>query len=55
MENIDIARYADDNTRYTTGNSTEDVIQKLENAAKTLFQCFSNNQMKTNPGKCHFL
>ena len=34
MENTDIASYADDNTPYTTGNSIEEVIQKLENAAK---------------------
>ena len=55
MENIDITSYADDNTPYTTGNSIEKVIQKLENAAKTLFQWFSDNQMKANPDKCHFL
>ena len=55
MENIDIASYADDNTPYTTGNSMEEVIQKLENAAKALFQWFSDNQMKANPDKCHFL
>ena len=35
MENIDIASYADDNTPCTTGNSMEEVIQKLENAAKS--------------------
>ena len=34
MENTDIASYADDNTPYTTENSIEEVIQKLENAAK---------------------
>ena len=43
METIGIASYADDNTPYTTGNSVEEVIQKLENAAKTLFQWFSDN------------
>ena len=37
MENIDIASYADDNTPYTAGNSMEEVIQKLENAAKNDF------------------
>ena len=51
MENINIASYADDNT----GNSIEEVIQKLENAAKTLFQWFNDNQMEANPDKCHFL
>ena len=49
MENIDIASYADDNTPYTTRNPIEEVIQKLENVAKTLFQWFSDNQMKANP------
>ena len=44
MENIDTASYADDNTPCTTGNSMEEVIQKLENTAKTLFQWFSDNQ-----------
>ena len=55
MGNIDIASYADGNMPYTTGNSIEEVIQKLENAAKTLFQWFSDNQMKDNPDKCHLL
>ena len=55
MENSDIASYADDNTPYTTGNSIEEVIRKLENAAKTLFQWFSDNQIKANSSKCHFL
>ena len=54
-ENIDNASYADDSTPYTTGNSIEEIIQKLENAAKTLFQWFSDNQMKANPDKCLFL
>ena len=55
MKNIDIASYAGDNTPYTTGNSIEEIIQKLENAAKTLFQWFSGNQMNANPSQCHFL
>ena len=55
MENIDIASYANDNTPYTIENSIEEVIQKLENAAKTLFQWFSDNQIKANPDKCHLL
>ena len=54
MENIDIASYADGNTSYTTVNLIEEVIQKLENAAKTLFQWFSDNQMKASPDKCPF-
>ena len=38
VKNIDIASYADDSTPYSTGNSVAEVIQKLENPAKTLFQ-----------------
>ena len=37
MENIGSASCADDNTPYTTGNSIEEVINKLEKAAKMLF------------------
>ena len=54
-ENIDIATYADDNMPYTIRSSIEEVIQKLENAAKTLSQWFRDNQMKANPDKCYFL
>ena len=54
MENTDIASYADDNTPYNTGNSIQEAIHKSENAAKN-FQWFSDNQMKANPDKCHFL
>ena len=53
MENTDIASYAGDNTPYNTGNSIEKVIQKLEIISKTLFQWFSDNQMKVNSDKCH--
>ena len=55
MENINNASYLDDSTRYTTGNSIEEVIQKLENFAKALFQWFRDNQMKANRDKYHFL
>ena len=55
MEDIDIASYTDDNTPCTAGNSIEEVITKLGNAVKTFFQWFSDNQMKANPDKCHFL
>ena len=39
---LDIASYANDNTPHTTWNSVEEVIQKLENALKALFQWFSD-------------
>ena len=38
-----------------TGNSIEEVIQRLKKATKYLFKWFTDNQMKANPDKCHFL
>ena len=32
-----------------------DVILKFQNASKTLFKWFNDNQMKANPDKCHFI
>ena len=55
MNNFDIASYADDNTPYAVGNNIQELIGKLQNASKTLFQWFSDNQMKSNPGKCNFI
>ena len=55
FDNIDFAIYADDNTPYTTDESAEKVIDKLEIVVKSLFKWFSDNQMEANPGKCHML
>ena len=33
----------------------EDVIFKLQNSSKILFQWFMDNQMKANPNNCHFI
>ena len=54
IKNIGIASYAD-NSPCTTGKAIGEVIQKVENVTKALFQWFSNNQMEDNPDKCHFL
>ena len=48
MEDIDFAIYADENTPYTIQNDMEDVMFKLQNSSKILFQSFVDNQMKTN-------
>ena len=40
---------------FTTDESAEEVIDKLEIVAKSLFKWFSDNQMKANPSKCHLL
>ena len=50
-----VAKYADDNTPYCTGLKISNVLMKLENAAETLLQCFKDNRMKANFGKCHLL
>ena len=55
MNNFDIASYADDNTPYAVGNNIQELIVKLQNASKTLFQWFSDNQMKSNSDKCNFI
>ena len=55
MDDISFASYADDSTPYTVGNDMEDVIFKLQNSAKILFQWFKDNQTKSNPDKCHFV
>ena len=46
MNNIELASNADDYTPYAVGNNIEELIVKLQNASKTLFQCFSDNQRK---------
>ena len=42
MNNIELANYADDNTPYAVGNNIKELIVKLQNASKTLFQWFSD-------------
>ena len=55
MNGIEFASYADDNTPFFVGDDLNDVILKLQNASKTLFKWFNDNQMKANPDKCHFI
>ena len=44
-----------DSTPYSIGNDMEDIIFKLQNSSKILFQWFMDNQMKANPDKCHLI
>ena len=55
VNDIDFANYADDNTPFVFGNNPIEVLKCLEDASDKLFECFSNNQMKANPDKCHLL
>ena len=54
MNDIEFASYADDNTLFIIGEDIGDVIFKLQNTSKTLFQWFYDNQMKANLDKFHF-
>ena len=55
MNDVEFASYADNNTPFFVGDDLNDIILSLQNASKTLFKWFNDNQMKANPGKCHFI
>ena len=55
VNEVEFASYADDNIPFFVGDDLNDVILKLQNASKTLFKWFNDNQMKANPDKCHFI
>ena len=55
MNNTELASYADENTPNAVANNIEELIVKLQNASKTLFQWFSDNQLKSNQDKCNFI
>ena len=50
----EIASYAEI-TLYTTGKDNNEVLEKLKISATKVFQWFSENAMKANTGKCHFI
>jgi len=52
---IDVANYADDTTPYVYEFTIEKVIEKLEINGNKIFQWFTDNYLKANPDKCHFL
>ena len=55
LKDIEFASYAGDNTSYTEHGSIGQVISRLEGTAESLFKWFSDNQMKANLDKSHFL
>ena len=55
LSDVEFASYADDNTPYVVKNNIRSVIKSLENTSVELFEWFSDNQMKANPDKCHFI
>ena len=46
-----VCNFADDNTLYYCGETTENVIKNLQLDLKIVLKWFRNNQMMTNPGK----
>ena len=55
MNDVEFTSYADNNTPFFVGDDLNDIILSLQNASKTLFKWFNDNQMKANPDKCHFI
>ena len=55
LEEIDFASYLDDNTPFVSETTPENLMGSLESCSTSLFQWFSNNQMKVNPEKFHQL
>ena len=55
LEDLDIAGYADDITRYTFKENKESVINTLEASSLLLFIWFNDNFMKANSDKSHIL
>ena len=55
LEEIYFASYADDNTPFVFEATPENVVSSLESCSASLFEWFSNNQMRANPEKCQLL
>ena len=55
MKETDFSSYTDDNTPYRTADSIEEVIKLLERDSTILVKWFTDNQMKANISKCHFV
>ena len=54
--NIDLVSYADDNTPFSIGGSSElEVINEIKSVAESLTLSFRNNCMKANPDKFYLL
>ena len=55
INKIEICNYADDTTLYTDDQNIENVIERLENVSLKVIKWFSDNYLKLNEDKCHFL
>ena len=55
LSDVEFASYADHNTPYVVKNNIRSVFKSLENTSVELFEWFSDNEMKANRDKCHFI
>ena len=55
VKDVNFASFADDNTIYQSGRNVDDVINDLQLSAEKLFRWFSDNRMKRNTDKCHWI
>ena len=47
--------YTDDTTPYSSGKNAATVLENIETKGKEVFNWFSTNYLKANPGKCQLL
>ena len=52
---LEIARYVDDNSPFSTSKDTVSIAKKFEEDSKTLLKWVGNNAVKPNPEKFHLL
>ena len=50
-----VCKFADDNTLYYCGETTENGIKKLKSDLKIVLKWFRNNQMMANSGKFQYM
>ena len=55
IDETEFVGYANDNTLYDAGNTTEDVVWSLQESYQNLFKWFSDNEMQGNSGKFHLI
>ena len=55
IQETDICNYADDTTIYACRKNIDNVIWSLENDSTVIIQWFTDNFMKLNIDKCHFM
>ena len=55
QKDVNFAAYADDNTQYFCDKNLEVILSKLQICALKLLEWFSNNYMKMNSDKSHFI